>query len=143
MARSVADALKDMDVDVWLDLDELEATEPQTEQEHLRLTAAIERGLGNSTHLLALITPRTKGSWWVPFEIGSSRGRSKPLAFLVHKDVQDSPSYFKLGRALKDKTDLLVWARKLSRKQDTVEANVALELGNKQRLDRYLRAGGT
>lgn len=139
MARSVADALKDMEVDIWLDLDELSAAQPQTEEEHLRLTKAIERGLNNSTHLLALITPRTKGSWWVPFEIGSCRGRSKPLAFLLHKDVSELPSYFKLGEGLKDKYSLLGWARKLSRRKEVAELQAAVELASEKRLDPYLK----
>lgn len=138
MARDIADVLRDFDVDVWLDLDELDATEPTTDEEHLKLTHSIEQGLANSTHLLALITAKTKGSWWVPFEIGSCRARSKELAFLFHKDVRDLPSYLKLGHSIIDKHDFLSWAEKLSRKSETMEAKAAAALTKDSRLDPYL-----
>jgi len=114
MAQEVADALTSFDINVWLDLTELGFDEPSTDEEHIRLTHAIEAGLRNSTHLLALITPNTQGSWWVPFEIGSSRAMSKKLAFLLHRDVRQTPSYFALGHGIETKHQLFDWAEEIS-----------------------------
>ncbi len=139
MARTVADALMDLDINVWLDLDELGFSEPRTDEEHLRLTHTIEAGLKASTHLLALITPSTKGSWWVPFEIGSCRARGKPLAFLLHKEVKYLPSFMKLGISLENKHEFYDWAKELSRSRGASLANKAvlatLQIDN---LDRYV-----
>jgi hypothetical protein len=68
-------------------------------------------GLANCTHLLALISTATRGSWWVPYEIGSVRGRSKQLAFFVHKEVRDLPDYLVYG-----------WAKEVSSKRYLTES---------------------
>ena len=38
-----------------------------------RITSLIVARLDLCTHLLALVTENTKGSWWVPFEVGVAR----------------------------------------------------------------------
>jgi TIR domain len=139
MARSVADALIDLDINVWLDLDELGFSEPKTDEEHIRLTHAIEAGLKASTHMLALITPNTKGSWWVPFEIGMCRAREKPLAFLLHKEVSNLPSFMKLGTALENKHEFYDWAKELSRSRGAALYNkAAIATLQNCNLDRYI-----
>src|SRR5688572_17164099 len=35
-----------------------------------QIVECIERGLAHSTMLLAVLSSRTMGSWWVPYEIG-------------------------------------------------------------------------
>lgn len=138
MAHAVAEALTDFDIDVWLDLQELGFPEPNSKEEHLRLTAAIEEGLNASSHLLALITTNTKGSWWVPFEIGVCRSRRKPLAFLLHKDVRDIPSYFAVGTGLLNKYDLYDWASDLSSRKLDVKQRARLAALTPSSLDHYV-----
>lgn len=36
------------------------------------ITEVITKNIKKSTHLLAIISPNTTGSWWVPFEIGQA-----------------------------------------------------------------------
>lgn len=36
------------------------------------ITEVITKNIKKSTHLLAIISPSTSGSWWVPFEIGQA-----------------------------------------------------------------------
>lgn len=36
------------------------------------ITEVITQNIKKSTHLLAIISPNTSGSWWVPFEIGQA-----------------------------------------------------------------------
>ena len=138
MARAVADALTDFDIDVWLDLDELGFPEPSTTEEHLRLTLAIEAGMNASSHLLALITRNTKGSWWVPFEIGSCRAKRKPLAFLLHKEVREIPSYFAVGTGLQNKHDFYDWAKALSSRKVEVDRRAVLATLSVSPLDQYI-----
>jgi TIR domain-containing protein len=138
MARAVADSLTDFDIDVWLDLDELGFPEPTSKQEHVRLTLAIEAGLNASSHLLALITKNTTGSWWVPFEIGTCRAKKKPLAFLLHKEVRDIPSYFSVGAGLETKHDFYDWAKALSSRKSDIENRAAIATLSTSPLDQYV-----
>ncbi|WP_298910799.1 toll/interleukin-1 receptor domain-containing protein [uncultured Psychrobacter sp.] len=36
------------------------------------ITEVITKNIKKSTHLLAIVSPSTTGSWWVPFEIGQA-----------------------------------------------------------------------
>lgn len=47
----------------------------------LLVACAIETGLLNSTHLVAVMTPNTTGGWWVPYEYG----RVKESAMYSHE----------------------------------------------------------
>jgi hypothetical protein len=138
MARAVADALTAFEIDVWLDLDELGFPEPASKQEHQRLTLAIEAGLNASSHLLALITENTKGSWWVPFEIGTCRAKNKPLAFLLHAEVREIPSYFSVGTGLENKHDFYDWAKTLTHHRADIDNRAAVATLSKSSLDQYV-----
>ena len=93
LASEVGNRLRELEVDIWLDAEDTATLQAVESGDKRQLADAIEWGLTNCTHLLALISPKTQGSWWVPYEIGSARGRSKELAFFVHKDVGELPAY--------------------------------------------------
>src|SRR5436853_189907 len=75
-AREVADTILRANIDIYFDEDDKclsgadENSDPET------VSDCIDAGLSRSTHLLGLITPKTQGSWWVPYEIGATRARS-------------------------------------------------------------------
>jgi hypothetical protein len=127
MARLAAKSLKQLEIDVWLDVDDQHTQQAAELNDDKKLAEAIERGLVHCTHLLALLSPKTKGSWWVPYEIGSARGRQKDLAFLVHKDVKELPSYLIFGRKLLDQYDFYKWAESISSLQILTEARVSVQ----------------
>jgi hypothetical protein len=114
LAVEVGDQLKALEIDIWLDAEDAASQTAAEAGDDEKLAQAIEWGLTNCTHLLALISPKTKGSWWVPFEVGSVRGRGKPFAFFVHKDVTPLPAWLALGRKLLDQMDFYKWAAELS-----------------------------
>ncbi len=138
LAIQIAGVFGALDLDFWLDIEQLQASEPKTDAEHLQLAKSIEAGLESSTHLLALITPNTLGSMWVPFEIGCARTRRKPLAFLVHAEVASTPSYFVFGKKLADQDDLYKWARELSSRPQIAQLAAAKLLANTSNLDQAI-----
>jgi hypothetical protein len=111
VARVVARELAALGIDYWLDVDDAASMAAAQEGDDVAMCEAIERGLQNSTHLLALISPRTKESWWVPFEIGAARACARELVFLVHKSVSDRPAWMSLGKEISDQAELDSWAR--------------------------------
>ena len=127
LAVKVGNQLKDLEVDIWLDADDTATQRAVQLGDQVKLAEAIERGLSNCTHLLALISSKTKGSWWVPYEIGSVRGRCKDLAFFVHKDVSDLPSYLTFGRRILDQPDFYNWAVEVSSKRVLTEDRAWLQ----------------
>lgn len=76
---------------------------------------SIEAGLAHSTHLLAVLSEKTMGSWWVPFEIGSARARRAALAFLALPPITPEmlPEYMRICTILWTPDELFGWASPL------------------------------
>ncbi|MGK3982333.1 toll/interleukin-1 receptor domain-containing protein [Sorangium sp. So ce136] len=125
VARLVAKEMEALGLDYWLDVDDDDCMAAAREGNEDAICRAVERGLQNSTHLLALISKRTKGSWWVPFEIGAARAYSRTLVFLVHKDVADRPAWLSLGTVIGDKFDLDFWCQAIGAPARLVEVRKA------------------
>src|SRR5277367_1711016 len=72
--------------------------------EAVAMASVIEIGLLNCSHVIALITPNTKGTLWIPYEYGRVK-EPPPLslgaACWVHRDYNDGlPEYLHLGPVL-------------------------------------------
>jgi hypothetical protein len=113
-AKALADyLLNDVQVDVYFDGYDQALTTTTSASDEAQIVDAIEAGLTASTHLLAVLSAHTRGSWWVPFEFGSARGRDRPLAHILLDNVQDLPSFLLKSKLLVDQVELASWARKL------------------------------
>src|SRR5688572_20084136 len=53
----------------------------------LNIVQSIDAGIAEATHLLGIISNKTKGSWWVPYEFGACRIRKIEIALLLLEDV--------------------------------------------------------
>jgi TIR domain-containing protein len=127
IAVQIGRQLRELEVDVWLDVEDVSAQQAMRARSDDKLAEAIERGLTHCTHLLALISPRTKGSWWVPYEIGSGRGFGKELAFFVHRDVRELPAYLVFGKKILDQSDFYGWVATISSRRILTEAQARLQ----------------
>lgn len=85
-AREIAQALRASKVDYYFDEDDEELQIADEQNDHVKVANCIENGLESCTHLLGIITNHTKGSWWVPYEIGSARGRGRDCAHLIDQE---------------------------------------------------------
>ena len=85
IVRAIALLLSALDVHYWLDEEDqdLQRAAALGMLGDQGLVHAIERGVRHTTTLLGLMSPRTEGSWWVPYEIGYSRAAEKPVSFLM------------------------------------------------------------
>ena len=77
----------------------------------LALVHAIERGLAHSSHLLAVLSRRTMGSWWVPYEIGCARASGKDIRHLLLPTITSEmiPEYLRIYPQLWKAQDLFDW----------------------------------
>ena len=81
------------------------------------LVHAIERGVRHSTHLLGLLSPRTMGSWWVPYEIGFARAQSKGAIFValeLDRDLASVPEYARIAPVFTSVDEIARWSAGLS-----------------------------
>jgi hypothetical protein len=72
--------------------------------EHIRLE------MGKCSHLLAVVSSATKGSWWVPWEIGVATEKDFPLATYTN-DVTHLPVYLTKWPYLRTNVDLDLYAQ--------------------------------
>lgn len=69
------------------------------------LTDHLRNSLGECTHLLAVLSSRTKQSWWVPFEIGLATEKGYPISTFA-AEVVDVPDYLRRWPYLRSELDL-------------------------------------
>jgi hypothetical protein len=106
--------------DYWLDILDPDLTKlpgpspPSPQQSAAAVAAIIEMALLNSTHVIAVITPNTKNSRWVPYEYGRVKNPAPitlQAACWVAPTVSPSglPEYLHLGVVTATEKDLRHW----------------------------------
>jgi len=78
---------------------------------------SIERGVRHCTQTLGLLSAETRGSWWVPYEIGFSSSRGSRMSYLVLESIRkmdDLPEYARLAANYWSIDELLRWAVSLA-----------------------------
>lgn len=116
IAKEMAAFLAANGIDFWLDLRSLDVGRARALGDDLALADAIEKGLDGCTHLLGILSATTFDSAWVPYEIGSARGRERPVAHVIERSVQDFqiPAFVRLGTPIADQAALRSWIRSVS-----------------------------
>ena len=105
VARQIHTILTAKQVTAYLDL-----LDPQIAPD--RVTQAICNGLNRCTHLLAVVSRETRGSWWVPFEIGvATQGDRRITTFVRDLKRVDLPHYLQIWPILIADAQLDTFAR--------------------------------
>jgi hypothetical protein len=75
------------------------------------ITALIVRRVKECTNLLALVTPNTRGSWWVPFEVGVAREAPRIITSFTNLVQSELPEYLKEWPVLRGDSAVDTFAR--------------------------------
>jgi len=118
-SRRIATIAQAEGFQVWLDVldDELQRTAQASAgmpADALQIALIIEMALLNCTHVIALITPRTPGTYWVPYEYGrvkDSSPHSLRAACWIDQHVTYEPEYLELGIKTRSDHDIRNWLR--------------------------------
>jgi hypothetical protein len=105
LARTVHDRLTRVH-NIKCYLDDLDRQTKQT-----AITALIVSRIRECTNLLALVTPNTKGSWWVPFEIGTAREAPRMITSFTNLAPQELPEYLSEWPVLRGEGAIDTFAR--------------------------------
>ena len=100
-------------INIYLDTQDCTLKEAVSSENDQRIVKSIQKGLTCSSHLLCLVSDKTKLSWWVPYEIGFADKQGIDIAALKLKDVDDIPSYLKIKKALFNTKDFLQYISEL------------------------------
>lgn len=89
-----------VDINIYLDIKDCTLQEAVSTENDAKIVNSIQKGLDVSSHLLCLISDKTKLSWWVPYEIGYATKAGIDIASLQLKTVDDIPSYLKTNNVI-------------------------------------------
>ena len=113
-AKAIGNYLtENVGVSIYLDTEDCVLQEAVSTENDRKIVESIQKGLSCSTHLLCLISDKTKLSWWVPYEIGYADKQQINVAVLKLKDVEDVPSYVKIKNTLINIEEFLRYASEL------------------------------
>jgi hypothetical protein len=119
LAEAVAAVLGAGHLHYWLDEDDQDAqlAADLGMAGDQALVFSIERGVRHCTQMLGLLSAETRGSWWVPYEIGFSRSQGANTSYLVLESVpemEELPEYARLAANYWSVDELVRWAVSLA-----------------------------
>ncbi|MDD2245406.1 MAG: toll/interleukin-1 receptor domain-containing protein [Dysgonamonadaceae bacterium] len=118
VAEYICKELKRLNVSAYLDV-----LEGEVLLKGEKLTNHIKERLNSCTDLLAVMTDKTKESWWVPFEIGMAAQRDFPIVSYLINNVE-LPDYLTYWPTLRKTTDLYKYT---SAKKMTLQESATLK----------------
>lgn len=109
-ARETANYIMDCGVDVFFDENDPVLSNPESNNDPIKVTNAINNALNKSTHMICIISDKTKESWWVPYEIGFVSNKApftaENIRIILIKDVAKLPDYLFLAKKIETAIEL-------------------------------------
>lgn len=129
-------------IDSYLDI-----VDPEASKTGDQLGEYLRRIMGTCTQLLAVVSERSKESWWVPWEIGIATEKDHPIATFA-RDNTILPEYLKKWPYLKNKNDLDFYAKAVkastnlfeNKRKLSVESRASVQHSSTQEFYRSIRA---
>ena len=84
--------------------------DPDVDGNDPKLESHIRNTIGSCGKLMAVVSPATRSSWWVPLEIGVALEKEKHLATYL-LTLESLPNYLWLWPMLRSDRDILQWAK--------------------------------
>jgi len=129
-AIKVAEYLISAGIDVYIDLYDSDLKPEMQKKDPKKVTELILKGINNSSHMLAVISPNTIVSKWVPFEIGYGYEKTD-LSVLCLKGIPKGslPEYIRTAKIIRDIYDLNLYIPSISgrSKDQMIQNNLILE----------------
>lgn len=129
-AEKVAKYLKACKIDVYFDKYDRELQQAWSTGNPNGVVQAIKNGVASSTHMIALVSPNTLRSEWVPFEIGYGYDSLTVMA-LTLKGIKtaDIPDYIKIVPIIRDIYDIDKFAKEKGNRFIMESSGITKEAG--------------
>lgn len=117
-ALKVAEYLQNAGIEVYIDVYDSDLKDQHQKDNAKKVTEAICSGINNSSHMMAIVSPDTLYSTWVPFEIGYGYDKTE-LGVLCLKGIPKGnlPEYVRAVPIIRDIYDLNILIERLTGKQ--------------------------
>ncbi|WP_308530518.1 toll/interleukin-1 receptor domain-containing protein [uncultured Paenibacillus sp.] len=142
--KKIGEYIQDAGFDIYLDIYDESLQRAVSQGDPIAITKNIEKGLSVSTNVFCIVSEKTVGSWWVPYEIGFGKRADKPLATLTLKDTITIPSYLEITRIIRGTRSLNDYLNELSKKSNLLFESASTFIGknpysmSQHPLDNYL-----
>ncbi len=117
-AKKLAKYIMDSGIDVFFDENDPVLNNPEKNTNPVIVTTAINKALEKSTHMICVVSEKTKESWWVPYEIGyvwNNKGFThSSMAILLLKSITELPEYLFLVEKIDSTTKLDSFLKKIA-----------------------------
>lgn len=99
------------------------------------LTKILVNRISEYDTLFAIVTPNTKNSWWVPFEIGTARQMPRIITSYTNISESDLPEYLLEWPRLRTPENLSIFVKEYNNKSKSITASVESLNENKANYD--------
>ncbi|EPB8220926.1 toll/interleukin-1 receptor domain-containing protein (plasmid) [Clostridium perfringens] len=121
--EKIGEYIMNAGIDIYLDKYDFNLQKATRENDYKKITECIQDGVSKCTHLLCIISNKTKKSWWVPYEIGYGKKAEKKIATLCKSDINsiEIPDYLKIESVIEKIEELNSFIKNI-----TVNNNISL-----------------
>ncbi len=91
--------MNDFGYDIYLDLYDKKLQIADRNDDVEGVVNSIQEGLKYSTHLLCVVTEKSKESWWIPYEIGYAQANEKKTSSIKLKKSEFLPSFLRANNS--------------------------------------------
>lgn len=87
---------EDFGYNIYLDVYDRELQEADKNKDPDGVVNAIHKGIQYASHLLCVVTEKSKDSWWIPYEIGFAHAVGVKTSSIKVKQVEYLPTYLEM-----------------------------------------------
>lgn len=88
--------MQDLGLDVYLDIYDKSLQRADEDGNLEGIVASIQKGVSYASHLLCVISDKSKDSWWIPYEIGFAQANGVNTASIIVKNTEYLPTYLRI-----------------------------------------------
>ena len=115
LCKKIAEYIKKAGIDVYFDENDVDLNRSKKQLNLKGVVSAIQKGINKSSHMLCVISPNTRISQWVPWEVGYGYVKVQNLSVLTLKGLSDDdlPEYLKVVDIIRGTKSLNEYLSKL------------------------------
>ena len=87
---------EDFGYNIYLDVYYNELQEADKNNDPDGIVNAIHKGIQYASHLLCVVTEKSKDSWWIPYEIGFAQAKGVKTSSIKVKQAEYLPTYLRV-----------------------------------------------
>ena len=90
---------EDFGFNIYLDVYDNELQEADKNNDPEGVVNAIHKGIQYASHLLCIVTEKSKDSWWIPYEIGFAQANGVKTSSIKIKQAEYIPTYLRVDNS--------------------------------------------